>query len=266
MKKICLAGVASLSLLGIPALADEVDPLANIYACSNIADDSARLACFDAAVSATQEAQQAGDFRTLTRQDSERVQEDTFGLRIPSMSNFNILSPGSRPNALADAVPTPEPTQEPVADAPTQVAEAPAPPAPVEAAPEAPAIPDVPAAPEAPAEPTPPAVQAAPSPAPAPAAPAAEPEDESRPLEVERNDDGEIESVSLSIQRITVNANDQITVYFTNGQVWRQIENRRTRLNRRRPPSFATIRRTSLGAYVMRLDGQGASLLVRRVE
>ncbi len=263
MKKICLAGVASLSLLGIPALADEVDPLADIYACANIADDSARLACFDTAVSATQSAQQAGDFRTITRQDSERVQEDAFGLRIPSISNFNILSPGSRPNALADAVPEPEPTPEPVVEAPTQVAEAPEAPEPAEPAA---AAPEVPETVDTPAQPIAPPVQAAPRPTPAPAAPAEEAEDENRPLEVERNDDGEIESVSLSIERITVNANDQITVYFTNGQVWRQIESRRTRLNRRRPPTFATIRRTTLGAYVMRLDGQGQSLLVRRVD
>ncbi|MBN05885.1 hypothetical protein [Ponticaulis sp.] len=263
MKKICLAGVASLSLLGIPALADEVDPLADIYACANIADDSARLACFDTAVSATQSAQQAGDFRTITRQDSERVQEDAFGLRIPSISNFNILSPGSRPNALADAVPEPEPTPEPVVEAPTQVAEAPETPEPAE--PVA-AAPEVPETVETPAQPIAPPVQAAPTPTPAPAAPEEEAEDENRPLEVERNDDGEIESVSLSIERITVNANDQITVYFRNGQVWRQIESRPTRLNRRRPPTFATIRRTTLGAYVMRLNGQGQSLLVRRVD
>ena len=233
MKKICLAGVASLSLLGIPALADEVDPLADIYACANIADDSARLACFDTAVSATQSAQQAGDFRTLTRQDTERVQEDAFGFSMPSLPSFRLPSIGREANALADAVPD---------EVPTAAAEAPATPEPT---PES--------APVATAEtaPLPPVV--------------AEPEPE-RPQNVVRDDEGDIEAVTLQIARINRGAYDKLTIYFRNGQVWRQIDSEIVRLRSSNPPRTATIRRAALGSYLLQFDDRGRAIRVRREE
>ncbi len=233
MKKICLAGVASLSLLGVPTLADEVDPLADIYACANIADDSARLACFDTAVSATQQAQEAGAFRTLTRQDTERVQEDAFGFSMPSLPSFRLPSIGREANALADAVPD---------EVPTAAAEAPATP---ESTPES--------APVATAEtaPLPPVV--------------AEPEPE-RPQNVVRDDEGDIEAVTLQIARINRGAYDKLTIYFRNGQVWRQIDSEIVRLRSSNPPRTATIRRAALGSYLLQFNDRGRAIRVRREE
>ncbi|HBJ92411.1 hypothetical protein [Ponticaulis sp.] len=236
MKKICLAGVASLSLLGIPALADEVDPLADIYACANIADDSARLACFDTAVSATQVAQQAGEFRTLTRQDTERVQEDAFGFSLPSLPSFRLPSIGREANALADAVPN---------ETPAAVAEAPATPEP------APGPTPVETSETAQQRPAPPTV--------------AEPEPE-RPQNVVRDDEGDIEAVTLQIARINRGAYDKLTIYFRNGQVWRQIDSEIVRLRSSNPPRTATIRRAALGSYLMQFDDRGRAIRVRREE
>lgn len=236
MKKICLAGVASLSLLGIPTLADEVDPLADIYACANIADDSARLACFDSAVSATQTAQQAGEFRTLTRQDTERVQEDAFGFSLPSLPSFRLPSIGREANALADAVPSEAQT----------------------ATSEAPAIPEQ--APGSTSIGTAETVQQRPAP---PASPALESE---RPQNVLRDDEGDIEAVTLQIARINRGAYDKLTIYFRNGQVWRQIDSEIVRLRSSNPPRTATIRRAALGSYLMQFDDRGRAIRVRREE
>ena len=245
MKKLCLAGVASLSLLGIPAFADDNDPLAGIYACTQIADDSARLACFDAAVSQTQQAELSGEFQTLTRQDTARVQEDAFGFSLPSLPSFSLPRLGGERNALADAVP-----EEPAAPTapPTAVAEAPAEP---EATEESPV---------AIAEATPPAPPQAPTPA-----PSAEPEPE-RPQNVVRDDDGDIEEVTLRIARINRGAYNKLTIYFRNGQVWRQIDSEEVHLRRSNPPRTATIRRAALGSYLLQFEDRGRAIRVRREE
>lgn len=241
MKKICLAGVASLSLLGIPAFADEPDPLADIYACTEIADDSARLACFDRAVGQTQAAQQSGQFRTLTRQDTERVQEDAFGFSLPSLPSLPSLSfPsfGGNDGALEDAV---ERAEAPRTETPAPVQQA------QTNAPSAPDDPDAPATP-APVE----QAEAAPDPA--------------RPTAVERDNDGDIQSVTLRIQRINRGNYGRLTIYFRNGQVWRQVDDENVRLRNSDPPTEAEIRRATLGSYFMQFNTNSRPFRVRREE
>lgn len=268
MKKFYLAGLTGLSVLGISAFAEEPNPLAAIYACAEIPDDTARLACFDQSVNQTRTAQQSGEFRTLTRQDSQRVQEDAFGFSLPSLPVLNFPSIGSN-NDLADAVDEPAPVQqaeapEPPEEPPVATAEVTPPDAPIQTAPEAPVERPV-EAPVQTAEITPP--PAPPDPQEEPEAPAAEAdEDPGRAMDVIRDEDGDVESVTLAIRRINRSPYGKITVYFRNGQVWRQVDSDEVRISRINPPRTATIRRAAFGSYLMRLNNEGRAIRVRREE
>lgn len=57
----------------------------DVYACAAIGDDAERLACYDSAVGRLKQAEATGEIRTVTRQDVEEVQRDSFGLSLPSL-------------------------------------------------------------------------------------------------------------------------------------------------------------------------------------
>ncbi|MDX1291172.1 MAG: hypothetical protein R3265_00045 [Hyphomonas sp.] len=75
--------------LGSPAFAEGIST-DDVYACRSVADDAGRLACYDAAVGRLQEAEAAGDVTTVTRQEVEKVREDSFGFSIPSLPSLMI--------------------------------------------------------------------------------------------------------------------------------------------------------------------------------
>ncbi len=56
-----------------------------VYDCAAIADDTERLACYDQAVGRLKQAEETGQIRTVSRQDVEEVQRDSFGLSLPSL-------------------------------------------------------------------------------------------------------------------------------------------------------------------------------------
>jgi hypothetical protein len=62
------------------------DVLERVYACRAIAEDAARLACFDAATTALQAAETAGEFAAVDREQLASVEQESFGFRIPSLS------------------------------------------------------------------------------------------------------------------------------------------------------------------------------------
>ncbi|MBI1188362.1 MAG: hypothetical protein GC206_13695 [Alphaproteobacteria bacterium] len=62
------------------------DVLERVYACRAISDDAARLACFDAAATALQAAETAGEFAAVDRAQVQSVERDSFGFRIPSLA------------------------------------------------------------------------------------------------------------------------------------------------------------------------------------
>ena len=100
-----------------------------------------------------------------------------------------------------------------------------------------------------------------------PEAPAAEAdEDPGRAMDVIRDEDGDVESVTLAIRRINRSPYGKITVYFRNGQVWRQVDSDEVRISRINPPRTATIRRAAFGSYLMRLNNEGRAIRVRREE
>lgn len=85
--RILLACAGAATLFAGPALARQ--PIANptdpIYACAAIPDDSARLACFDEAVSALRTKEEAGLVQTIDVAQIETIEKEAFGFSMPSL-------------------------------------------------------------------------------------------------------------------------------------------------------------------------------------
>ena len=94
MKKSLLLGAVGISLLSGSAFADGTSPLESVYACALVQNDSERLACYDAAVGNTKQAEDKGEFTTFTRTEAENVQKDAFGFSLPSLPKFAMPSFG----------------------------------------------------------------------------------------------------------------------------------------------------------------------------
>lgn len=76
------------------ALAENPATTEAVYACSEEADDLARLACYDAAVGRLQAAEEAGEIATVTREEVETVQREGFGFSIPSLPALAMTALG----------------------------------------------------------------------------------------------------------------------------------------------------------------------------
>lgn len=86
------AGAASAQTpTGNPAVLDQV------YACSSIAEETARLACYDGAVGRLREAQSSGNLVAVDRQQAETVEREAFGFSLPSLPRIF----GNRGNSVA---------------------------------------------------------------------------------------------------------------------------------------------------------------------
>ncbi len=57
--------------------------------CRKVADDSARLACFDAAAGALEQAEAKGDIVVVDRAQAQQVRRQAFGFSLPSLSVFD---------------------------------------------------------------------------------------------------------------------------------------------------------------------------------
>ena len=79
-----LALLLAAGLVALPGLAEDVST-ADVYACKEIASDTERLACYDAAVGRLKAAEDAGEVKTFTRKEVEEVKRDSFGFSIPSL-------------------------------------------------------------------------------------------------------------------------------------------------------------------------------------
>ena len=61
----------------------------SVLDCRAIADGAQRLACFDKAVGAMAQAEQAGDLVTIDREQRRAVRRQAFGLTLPSLAMFD---------------------------------------------------------------------------------------------------------------------------------------------------------------------------------
>ena len=96
-----LISLAALILLACPAIAED-NPLSDVYACVDKADDMERLACYDAAVGVVKTAEEAGEITTVSRAQIEEVERDSFGFHIPSLPKLALPHFGSNENGDGD--------------------------------------------------------------------------------------------------------------------------------------------------------------------
>ena len=81
-----------------------------------------------------------------------------------------------------------------------------------------------------------------------------------------RSDDGDIRRVMMTVQDVEVIGYDTHRFFMTNGQVWEETSPYAVRIPRVNGPLTVEIERGAVGGYLMRLDGRGRALRVRRVD
>jgi hypothetical protein len=86
------AGVAAAApaLAQVQAPQDDPAVLRQVYDCTSIADDAARLACFDAAVSGLRAAQAEGSFAAIDREQAAELNREAFGFNLPSLPRLGL--------------------------------------------------------------------------------------------------------------------------------------------------------------------------------
>ncbi|WP_291842144.1 hypothetical protein [Maricaulis sp.] len=266
-----IAALMISTALPATALGQDGDAVDNILACRGIADISARLACFDSAATELATARSTGDLLTVSREDVEAVEGDSFGFAMPSLPRLRLPSlaafggAGSQHDALAPipgdaAAPAPAPAAAPAAA-----------PARAPSTPDEPAVRPTPAPLQAPIQtPVQAPVQAPParvaSAEPAPASASVAPSEEPGGVAIlERADDGDVFRVSMEIERMRTVGYNTVIFEMANGQVWRQADSGRVRLPRG-DGHVAEIRRAALDSYLLRINGEGRAIRVRREE
>ncbi|MHA6289254.1 hypothetical protein [Maricaulis sp. CAU 1757] len=225
-----LAALTCSTALSGASLAQD-DAVTGVLACQGIEDVSTRLACFDAAAVRLAAARSEGEIVIVSRQDVEAVERDSFGFSLPSLPRFRLPVLAGR--AAHDAL-----------DSSTTAATT------------APAT-----QPSAPAATTAPSIFAAPTPSPAPIAEAAA---ESDVVILERNRDGDVDRVRMALERVRVVGYNTHVFHMENGQVWRQTDDGRVRVPRDLEGAFAEVRRGAMDSYLLRINGEGRAVRVRR--
>ena len=82
-------------LAASPALAQPAAPaspqvIQQVYACAEITDATARLACYDAAVGAMKTAQTGGQFAAVDAAGVHRLEREAFGFSMPSLPRLGL--------------------------------------------------------------------------------------------------------------------------------------------------------------------------------
>jgi hypothetical protein len=235
---------AALGALLVPtAQAQTGDPVDGVLACRSIADVEQRLACFDQTSTTLAAAREQGEIVVVTRESVQAVERDSFGFNLPSLPQITMPSFGNRRDRPHDALAGVEPddsTAPAATPAPTVMADAGA---------------------------------ATPEPAPA-ARPTSDvlpdPEDAEELAQEEvrvtaRDDDGNVDTVTMRIERTRTVGYNTTIFYMTNGQVWRQIDDGEVRIWGN-GPHYAEIRRGAMTSYLLRINGQGRAIRVARRE
>ncbi|MGQ0533300.1 MAG: hypothetical protein ACT4OF_11510 [Caulobacteraceae bacterium] len=77
-------------------------PLAPVFACSDIANDQDRLACFDRVVREVRQATSDGRLVTVDRAQAETLRRESFGLSLPSV--FSLFSRSEDADSALDEI------------------------------------------------------------------------------------------------------------------------------------------------------------------
>ena len=101
-----VGAVALIALLGATVIAKEpaaqglAPVIQAVLRCRGIADDKARLACFDAAVDSLRQAESSGDLVAVDREQRRAVRRQTFGLTLPALAIFDRGEPASESSRI----------------------------------------------------------------------------------------------------------------------------------------------------------------------
>lgn len=79
---------------------DRAKELQQLIDCRKLADNTARLACYDSAASALDQAEAKGDIVVVNREQARKVRRQAFGFSMPSITLFER---GERPEEVAQA-------------------------------------------------------------------------------------------------------------------------------------------------------------------
>jgi hypothetical protein len=79
-------------------------------------------------------------------------------------------------------------------------------------------------------------------------------------------DNGEITKIGFDIDRYRKKANGRYKFYLANGQSWEQVDDARVWIPRSAPKLVAEIRRAAMGSYLLRINGEGRAIRVRRTK
>ena len=76
-----------------------------------------------------------------------------------------------------------------------------------------------------------------------------------------------IKSVSLDISKTTEFGYKKTRFFFSNNQVWEQVDGTKVRIPKVRngKPNTAKISKAALGSFILRINGKGSAIRVRRV-
>jgi hypothetical protein len=110
MRGFCITLMLSLvpmAALAQPAVSGQTpETLSKVYACAEITDGPARLACYDQAVGAMQSAQKQGAFTAVDAAQVQQLERESFGFRLPSLPRLSLPSLGGDDAVEAIAVTT----------------------------------------------------------------------------------------------------------------------------------------------------------------
>ena len=79
---------------------DRAKELQQLIDCRKLADNTARLACYDSAASTLDQAEAKGDIVVVNREQARKVRRQAFGFSMPSITLFER---GERPEEVAQA-------------------------------------------------------------------------------------------------------------------------------------------------------------------
>ena len=91
--KVMALALAAAALCGSPASAQPKPEarsgmLQKLVDCRKVTEETARLACYDAATAALDQAEQKGDIVVVDREQARKVRRQAFGFSLPAMSLF----------------------------------------------------------------------------------------------------------------------------------------------------------------------------------
>jgi hypothetical protein len=85
-----------------PGATAQEAPLTKVYACAEVADATARLACYDAAVASLKQAETGGDLAVVSRAQVQQAEKEAFGLSTtPTISKLAEAATTSPPASSA---------------------------------------------------------------------------------------------------------------------------------------------------------------------